>query len=632
MGEVFAGSVRESGASVAVKILKPELVSDPEVVARFVQERAILTSIDDPHVVRVIDLVIEGDTLGIVMELVAGMDLRRFLRDQRTVPPAEAVRLTCQLLTGLATVHASGIIHRDIKPENLLLDVSSGQAILKLTDFGVARLSYGASLTKLTTLIGTPEYMAPELADHDSAGPAADLYSVGIVLYEMLCGRTPFAGGHPVAVLRRQVEQAPPQIPGVPPGLWDQVTWMLAKDPLSRPRSAAEAAAALAPLETVLGRLPALPLAAPWPAAFPGIGASEGAAGPAQQATVLRHRDRGDSAAEGASPGHKDSRWPQPIVPVARSLAPERHQSRLRSRLAVAVLAAVLALVVAAAWVMLRRSPQSAVPAARPLTAASYLFAPQQYQDGLLIQRQWTLSGRDGSLLTERITASSATGHAIQAQFREAIPAAIAVTVQTVHFTPAPTKIIQADPLVEWQLRLPAHGSITLGYHVEVSPAGANHARLARWAQALQVLLSRPPTAVPGSRYPSHSAVSPTATSSAAVSSLATAPSGNAPASSAVANPPIANPTTSAPAPTSVVIPLGAACKWAYPGQATGSISGSGNNVACLDASGQSLGGFPDGSGHSLNDWCADPAHTQGNQNLIQAKLTASGWVCTTVQ
>ena len=90
--------------------------------------------------------------------------------------------------------------------------------------------------------------------------------------------------------------------------------------------------------------------------------------------------------------------------------------------------------------------------------------------------------------------------------------------------------------------------------------------------------------------------------------------------------------TSPAPAPAAVAIPLAAACKWAYPGQATGSTSSSGYTVTCLDASGQSLGGFPDGSGHSLNDWCADPNHTQGDPNLIQAKLTPSGWVCTTVQ
>ena len=188
-GPGLPGTVqRDRAHAVAVKILKPELVSDTEAAARFFQERAILTSIGYPHVAGVIDLVVEGDTLGIVMELVEGKDLRHHLRERRTLPPAEAVALVRQLLQGLVAVHAAGIVHRDVKPENVLMDSSGAQANIKITDFGVARLSYGASLTKLTSLIGTPEYMAPELADHDSATPAADIYSAGIILYEMLAG------------------------------------------------------------------------------------------------------------------------------------------------------------------------------------------------------------------------------------------------------------------------------------------------------------------------------------------------------------------------------------------------------------------------------------------------------------
>ena len=171
MGQVFSGSVRSTGEQVAVKVLRPELVSDREVVARFVQERTILMSIADPNVVRVIDLVVEGDTLAIVMELVQGSDLRRQLRTRRTLAPAEALHLTGQLLRGVAAVHAAGIVHRDIKPENVLVDTSSRRPRLKLTDFGVARLSYGASLTKLSGLLGTPEYMAPELVEGNRATP-----------------------------------------------------------------------------------------------------------------------------------------------------------------------------------------------------------------------------------------------------------------------------------------------------------------------------------------------------------------------------------------------------------------------------------------------------------------------------
>ena len=112
MGEVFRGTVRESGAPVAVKVLKAELMADPEVVGRFVQERSILTSISHPNVVRVIDLVVEGDTLGIVMEMVRGRDLRRALAEARTQPPAVAVRLFHQVLIGLTAACCTGTSSR----------------------------------------------------------------------------------------------------------------------------------------------------------------------------------------------------------------------------------------------------------------------------------------------------------------------------------------------------------------------------------------------------------------------------------------------------------------------------------------------------------------------------------------
>jgi hypothetical protein len=500
MGQVFAGSIRQDGGPVAVKVLKPELVSDPEVVARFVQERAILMSVSHPNVVRVLDLVVEGETLAIVMELIPGPDLRRHLRDRGTVAPAVAVRLTGQLLDGMAAVHAAGIIHRDIKPENLLLDTSGDQLVVKLTDFGVARLSYGASLTKLSGVIGTPEYMAPELAEHETATPAVDVYSAGIVLYELLYGRTPFAGGHPLAVLRRHADQAPPPIPGLPAALWDQIARMLAKDPRSRPRSAAEAAAALAPLESALATHPPLP---PWPGpttpvpppAAAGQAATEGPAEPAQHATVLRYRDRA------TPPGHdgpgRDGPG-QPATPDTTAGASGPTRSRLRSRPAIAlaaVLAAVLAVVAALVVPRLVGSKT-----ARPAAAASYAFTPQRYRDGVLIARHWTLTGTNGSMLTETITASSTTGKAISAEFQDAIPSAVAPTLHSVHFSPPPAKIIRADPIVEWRLYLPAHGSITIGYHTTVPSDGATHTRLTRWAtdqRTLQAHLPAPQTTTP---------------------------------------------------------------------------------------------------------------------------------------
>ncbi len=329
MGQVFAGSVRDSGQPVAVKLLRPELVSDPDVVARFIQERTILMSIHDPNVVRVMDLVVEGETLAIVMELVQGTDLRRHLRERHTLPPAEALRLTAQVLRGVAAVHAAGIVHRDIKPENLLLDTSAAEPEVKLTDFGVARLTYGSSLTRLSGVIGTPEYMAPELAEQNHATAAADVYSVGIVLYEMLCGHTPFAGGHPLAVLRRHVEQDPPPIPGLPDGLWNSIARMLAKDPASRPADAGEAAAALV---------------AP--------GTSDG--------TVLRLRNRNGSPGPGGR---------APLAEPAKATRQARPPRRGRIQARTAVLAAGMAVVIAGAATAIALASTSKPAVLRPAAA-----------------------------------------------------------------------------------------------------------------------------------------------------------------------------------------------------------------------------------------------------------------------
>ncbi len=488
MGQVFRGTTRGSGAPVAVKMLKPELVSDTEVVARFFRERSILTSIDHPNVAKVLDLVVEGETLGIVMELVEGQDLRQYLRTRGTLPPAEAVHLTGQLLQGLTAVHAAGIVHRDVKPENVLVSMTRGQVILKLTDFGVSRLSYGASLTKVTSLIGTPEYMAPELADHDSATHAADLYSAGIVLYEMLAGRTPFAGGHPLAVLRRQVEQALPPVPGVPGDLWAQIESLLAKDPRSRPESAAAVLNRLAPLQAALAGLPALSLMPGGPEAAPNPGARDFGTTSAGAT---------DSPSRGAGPTVLRPRNREQVSADAPALALEpsgggRTRHRDRRRAAVLALPASLIILAAAFGVLLTRSPHAAPKHPSTQPTASYSFGPEQYRDGLLIVRRWTL---DGSLLTETITASSATGKADRVKFEEPIPAAIATSLQSVRFRPAPTRILQADPLVQWDLSLPAHGTIKVGYQATIRPAGATQARLAQWAKefdALQVSLNLP--------------------------------------------------------------------------------------------------------------------------------------------
>jgi serine/threonine protein kinase len=508
MGQVFRGSAGADGDPVAVKLLKPELMSDPEVIARFLQERSILTSVRHPHVVRVLDLVVEGETAGIVMELVPGQDLRHHLSGRRTLPPAQAASFARQLLEGAEAVHAVGIIHRDVKPENVLVDASGDGVILKLTDFGIARLSYGPTLTRQPSLLGTPEYMAPEVADSAQATPAADLYSIGIVLYEMLAGRTPFEGGHPMTVLYRQVEQLPVPVPGIRADLWSLVEWLLAKDPRSRPPTAAAATAALGRLELELAGQPALPPMPPLPETpappmTPTPVKSSMMPLPAARAGTSRHLARSGGhpqLADAADLDHpatvlsyvgvgpqgnpdehaptadwaRDAPPPRPPGPPLRT--PEPPRSRASPRLVPAFATTVFLILAAAAvgLVLARSSPGRADGPA----AVSYTFAPQEYPDGLLIVRRWTLEGKHGSILAETVSASSAAGRALRVPFRDEIPAAVAHTTRTVVFTPLPTKIVNADPIVEWLLQIPSRGTVEVGYHATLPGLGITKARL----------------------------------------------------------------------------------------------------------------------------------------------------------
>lgn len=268
MGVVYRGRNR-SGEIVAIKLLRPDLAADAGIVARFLQERSILIGLSHPNVVRVHDLVAEGGSLAIVMDLVEGQDLRAELTRRGTLPAAEAASLMSGVLRGLSAVHACGIVHRDLKPENVMLDRQSkpGSVVPRLTDFGVAKLVEGASTRRQTSVIGTPSYMAPELADDRDPSVASDLYGVGIMLYEILCGVTPFAGGSPLAVLRKHAEQAPGRPEGVPDELWSLVAALLAKRPGERPASAAVVADRLEALLPELAATVALPtLTAPPPA------------------------------------------------------------------------------------------------------------------------------------------------------------------------------------------------------------------------------------------------------------------------------------------------------------------------------------------------------------------------------
>ena len=258
MGQVWRASRAGDGSPVAVKILRPELTASPELVSRFLLERTSLLAVQHPNVVRVHDLVAEGETLAIVMDLVDGPDLRRWAALTATLAPATACSLLAQLAHGLAAVHRRGIVHRDLKPENVLIEaVDTADPRARLTDFGVARSAAGPALTATGSVVGTPEYLAPELAAGRTAGPPADIYALGVMAYELLAGVRPFAADHPAAILRLHLETAPVRPPGLDDTLWSVVARCLEKDPLRRP-AAATLAGELEALARAMAGVPAL--------------------------------------------------------------------------------------------------------------------------------------------------------------------------------------------------------------------------------------------------------------------------------------------------------------------------------------------------------------------------------------
>ncbi|MEU6220901.1 serine/threonine-protein kinase [Streptomyces sp. NPDC047022] len=247
---------------VAIKLLREDLASDQELVGRFVQERTALLALDHPNVVSVRDLVVDGSDLALVMDLVRGTDLRTRLDRERRLAPEAAVAIVADVADGLAAAHAAGIVHRDVKPENVLLDMQGplgpgGAHPALLTDFGVAKLIDSPRRTRATKIIGTPDYLAPEIVEGLPPRAAVDIYALATVLYELLAGFTPFGGGHPGAVLRRHVTETVVPLPGIPDELWQLMVQCLAKAPASRLR-ASELAARLREQLPLLAGMPPL--------------------------------------------------------------------------------------------------------------------------------------------------------------------------------------------------------------------------------------------------------------------------------------------------------------------------------------------------------------------------------------
>ncbi|GAA1939891.1 hypothetical protein GCM10009837_77530 [Streptomyces durmitorensis] len=226
----------QPGETVAIKVLKEELANDADIVMRFLRERSVLLRLTHPNIVRTRDLVVEGELLALVMDLVEGPDLHRYLRENGPFSPVGAALLTAQIADALAASHADGVVHRDLKPANVLLKQDAdGSMHPMLTDFGIARLADSPGLTRTHEFVGTPAYVAPESAEGRPQTSAVDIYGAGILLYELVTGSPPFGGGSALEVLHQHLSAEPRRPSTVPDPLWTVIERCLSKNPDHRP-------------------------------------------------------------------------------------------------------------------------------------------------------------------------------------------------------------------------------------------------------------------------------------------------------------------------------------------------------------------------------------------------------------
>ena len=257
MGTVYGAVHRRLRQQRAVKVLPGTLAADPTFIQRFEREARLAAELRHPNIVVVHDVDDDQGTYYIAMELLEGRSLRDLIRDEAPIPVERALHLLDQLASALDFAHGRGVVHRDVKPANIFVSSThSGNGPpgaertdhLTLVDFGIARAADGTVLTG-TGVIGTPEYMAPEMLRGEGAGGAADLYALGIVAYELLAGRAPFSGTNTPAVMYAHVHTPPPPLrsirPELPPSIEAVISRQLAKRPEARYRSAREFVGAL---------------------------------------------------------------------------------------------------------------------------------------------------------------------------------------------------------------------------------------------------------------------------------------------------------------------------------------------------------------------------------------------------
>lgn len=241
MARVYRGRDLLLKRTIAVKVLKDQMTGDAAFIRRFEREAQSAAALSHPHIVNIYDVGEEDGIYFMVMEYVDGKNLKDYIREKGSLSAPEAIKITRQIAEALEQAHAAGVVHRDIKPQNILFSL---EGKIKVTDFGIAIAGDGVTVTVGDQIIGSVQYISPEQARGELAGKQSDLYSLGIVMYEMVTGKVPFIAESPVALAMKHIQEqiVPPRrvVESIPEALEEIILKAVAKDSAERYGTAAE--------------------------------------------------------------------------------------------------------------------------------------------------------------------------------------------------------------------------------------------------------------------------------------------------------------------------------------------------------------------------------------------------------